>query len=302
MVTIIDGNNLACRCYFAIKSLTTSKGETTNLIYGVLASLRSYVSRFGQENHYFIAWDSEGQKERHILYPNYKADRKKFPDEFYTQLENVRQLIAALNVQQFKLPYVEADDVIATLALKSRKAGHRVLIVSSDHDFEQLISKSIKVLSPSLAQSKEVLKDRDYVVDTYGLEPTQMTEFMAILGDDSDNIAGIVDVGEKTVTRLLLANGGMNGVIQAGDKLKIISRKGELTDATDVLKKKISTSIEQILLNYKLVKLNTNLDVEPIFKPFPGINIELVTELFKKYEFNKFLSEIEEWQNTFSAV
>jgi len=298
MVFIIDGNHLACRCFFAIDALMTSYGKSTNAIYGFVTFLRSFIKRFGVENHYFIAWDSRSKTWRHELYPEYKLGRKKFPDHFYEQLDDIREIIKILGISQYKIESIEADDIIGTLTYKARKNRQRVIIVSSDHDFEQLISNNVKVLSPSLAQSKEKLKDYDFVVNKYNLEPKQLIDYMALCGDSSDNVLGIPGFGPKTVTNLLKANENLDNILINVNNLKILNKKNILIDASKNIKKKISDNLDTILLSKKLVTINCLLDIEPVFIK-NTLNLGKLIVYFRKLEFMRLLNNLQNWKSVF---
>lgn len=300
MVYIIDGNHLACRCFFAVDELKTSYGKHVNMIYGFVGFLKSFVKRFGSENHFFVTWDSVGKTWRHKLYPDYKADRKKFPDEFYEQLDDVRQILRVLGICQYKENGVEADDIIGTLAYKSRQNRKRVLIVSSDHDFEQLISNSIQILSPSLAQSKEKFKDKNYVISKYGVKPKQLIDVMALTGDGSDNIAGIPGVGEKTAVNLLKANEGLKNVMDNVDNLKFFNKKGVLGNASESLKGKVRGGLGGIPLTKKLVTINCELPFEPVFER-QRFNLGKLIVHFRKLEFKRFLKNSNSWETVFNG-
>jgi DNA polymerase I len=302
MVSILDGNHLACRCFFAIDPLTTSNGQQTNLVYGFINTVKMFVSRYGSENHLFITWDAPGKKTRHELYPEYKADRKPFPQEFYDQLDITYEFISALNIPQYKITGIEADDIIGTLTKKSRKKGQKVLIISSDHDFEQLISPHVKVLVPSLAKSKEFLKDYNYVIIEYeDIKPSQLIELYALTGDSSDNIKGLEKVGIKTAIKLLKANGTLENIVRSTN-LKILDKNGVLKDAKDDLKKKVNENKDILMLNKKLVTIDCDLDsVEPYFNYRREIDFDKLYKMFEQYEFKKFLKDIDQWKKIFSS-
>jgi len=301
MVYIIDGNHLACRCFFAVDPLQTSYGKPVNMIFGYINFLKAFIKRFGSEHHYFIAWDAGGKSWRHELYPEYKIGRQKFSDDFYEQLREVKQVVRALGIEQYSIENVEADDIIGTLTYKSRKNGKRVLIVSSDHDFEQLISNGVEVLSPSLAQSKEILKDYNYVVSKYNLKPKQLIEYMSLTGDSSDHISGVPGVGEKTALRLLKANANLQNIIDNIDNLKFLKNEN-VVDAAESLKDKIRQHVETILLTKKLVTINCLLPaIEPNFEK-RVFHLGKLIRHFKRLEFNRFLEKIKNWEDVFDEA
>jgi DNA polymerase-1 len=294
MVVIIDGNQLACRCYFSLDKLTTSYGKRTETIYGFLGSFKKLIKTY-KDSTFFLAWDG-GNDTRKSIYPAYKAGRKNFEDAFYEQLDDIRKIVKYLGIKQYHIEKIEADDIIGTLAIKSRKKGKKVLIVSSDHDFEQLISRHILVLHPL---GNNIIKDEKFVFDTYGIGPCRLVEVMSITGDSTDNIPGIDKVGGKTAAKLILANGNLESILKEPEKLKILNKRSEVVDATDNLKEKIKANIDNIKIANQLVKINCNLDLQPDFtKTNP--DYALLKQTFEKLEFEVFLNEFRYWKECFT--
>jgi len=295
MVIIIDGNQLACRCYFSLDKLTTKEGVRTETIYGFLMSLKKIMREYKDEySTVFLTWDG-GNDKRKAIYPLYKSGRKPFESAFYDQLEELRDIISRLGIKQYHIKTVEADDLIGTLTLKSRKKGKNVFIVSSDHDFEQLISRHVKVLHP---MGKNIIKDVQYVLDTYEISPDRLVEVMSLTGDSTDHIPGLEGVGDKTASRLIIANGCLDNVITNVDNLMIMNRKGVKVAAKDELKQQIKDNIENIKLANKLVQIDCDLDIEPDFSQ-QLIDFKYVFEKFKTLDFEVFCNEFESWKVTF---
>ena len=296
MVIIIDGNQLACRCYFSLDKLTTSQGKRTELIYGFLTSFRKLVKTYQDDDStFFLTWDG-GNDKRKAIFPAYKAGRKAFEDDFYTQLNDLRSIINFLGIKQYHLKATEADDLIGTLTHKCRKKGKKVLIVSSDHDFEQLISRHVKVLHP---MGNNIIKDEQFVLDNYEITPDRLPEAMAIMGDPTDNIPGIESVGPKTASRLIVANGSLKNILENPDDLKIINKKGVISPAKDDLKQKIKAGLEGIKISYQLVKICCDLDIEPDFSKQPQ-DFDKLLQVFEQLEFKVFVDEFERsWRKYF---
>lgn len=302
MVTIIDGNNLACRCWFAIEPLTTSTGQMTNVIYGFLKSLRLYVKRF-KGSKFFIVWDGAGKKEAHKLYADYKSNRSKFPDEFFEQIRELQKIIKLLSIPQYQIDNVEADDVIGTITKKARKKGHKVIIISADHDFEQLISKHVNIIVPSLAMYKEKWKDYEFILEKYGdLKPKDLIDVMSLSGDGSDNVKGLKGVGEKTAISLIRANNGLLNLLNDIDNTKTYDRKGNLKNATDKLKEQIKNNVELIKIFNQIVKLDCTLNIVADFNYNRIIDVEKLQNVFEELEFKSFLNDFESWIKIFSEI
>jgi DNA polymerase I len=306
MVIIIDGNQLACRCYFTYlknnNRLMTTRGKRTELIYGFLASFRKIVRTYKDQNPvsniqsstFFLTWDG-GNDKRKAIYPQYKSGRAAFETAFYEQLDELRQIIKFLGIKQYHLKGVEADDLIGTLTIKARRKGKIVLIISSDHDFEQLISKHVKVLHPL---ANNLLKDYQWVLDNYGISPDRLVEVMSLTGDPTDHIPGIEKIGDKTAASLILANGTLDDMLLNIDNLKILNRKKEIVEAKLEIKQKIKDGIEGIKLARKLVQIECNLDIEPDFENQPKDFASLQTK-YEQLEFNEYIEGFRQWEEVF---
>jgi DNA polymerase I len=301
MVIIIDGNQLACRCYFALnrpdnkQELTTRAGKRTELICGFLSSFRKLVRTYKEQDSVFIlTWDG-GNAKRKTIFPAYKAGRKQFENAFYEQLDEIRNIINLLGIKQYYIKDVEADDIIGTLTIKCRKKGKKVFIISSDHDFEQLISNSVRILHP---QGGDIIKDVQWVRDNYGIEPNKIVEVMSLTGDPTDNIPGIEKVGDKTAAKLVIANGSLDNIISKPDELKNLNRKGEVVEAAVDLKEKIKANIENIKLARRLCQIDCNMNLEPDLQNQPK-NFEALEKRFKELEFESFLKSLGEWKGLF---
>jgi DNA polymerase-1 len=298
MVLIIDGNQLACRCYFSLDVLTNRAGKRTETIYGFLNSLRKIIREYITDKNsvVLLTWDG-GNDRRKKIFPEYKAGRKKFENAFYEQLSELREIITGLGIKQYHEKAIEADDLIGTLTFKARKKGQKVLIISSDHDFEQLISRHVEILHPL---GKNIIKNVQFVLDNYGITPDKLPEVMAITGDSTDNIPGIAGVGNKTAAKLILANGTLEKILNNVDNLKNLNKKGEIIDAKEDLKQKIKLNVNNIRISYELVKICTELDIELDLNK-QKTNFDLVYEKFKILELRQFVNEFDFWKRTFGC-
>lgn len=303
MVVIIDGNHLACRCYFSLDKLSNSQGKRTELIFGFLSSFKKIVEQYNtKENYILLTWDGGNQRRKRV-FSEYKAGRKPFESAFYEQLTDLRRIIDFLGIKQYFLNETEADDLIGTLATKCRKKGQKVLIVSGDHDFEQLITRHTKVLH---TPKKNMIKDEQFVSEKFsipiericeGIE--RLPEIMAITGDPTDNIPGIDKVGDKTASKIVMANKNFESILEDTDNLKILNTKGEIVDAKDDIKNKIKENKEKLKISYQLVKIICDLDIELVLEK-RCINQEKIKEEFEKLEFRMFLNEFDKWSRCFN--
>ena len=206
---LIDGTSLLYRSYYAIRRLSTSKGFPTNAIFGFLTALRKLKDK---ENPHYLAvvFDTAGPTIRHKAYKEYKAHRKPMPEDLVEQLTYIKRIIKGLNVMMLEKEGYEADDIIGTLARKGQKEGFRVVIVTGDKDFRQLISPQISLWDTM----KDKVTDYETFKKEYALEPEQVIDLMGLSGDSSDNIPGVRGVGEKTALDLVKEFGSLEGVFE----------------------------------------------------------------------------------------
>ena len=187
-IYLIDGNSLCYRAFYAIQELTNSKGMPTNAIYGFINMLKKIMREYDPYS-MVIAFDTKAPTFRHKKYDEYKIHRKPMPEDLVLQMPRIKDVIDAYNIPMSELEGYEADDIIATIAEKAVKKGIDVTIVTGDKDALQLICEKIRVLSPTPYGDK-VYSDQE-VVDKFGVKPDSMIEFMALVGDSSDNVPGV---------------------------------------------------------------------------------------------------------------
>lgn len=201
-VVLIDGYSLLFRAFYGTRYLSTSDGRPTNALFGFVSMLFLLLER---EKPYsiLVAFDAPGKTFRHAEYAEYKAKRVEAPDDLKEQLSQFRDLVNAFGIPGVEVVGYEADDVIGTLAKKAEKEGYEVLIVSGDLDGLQLIDSHIRVMTPRTGMSDVVIYDKEAVKKRYGIEPSQMTDYKALVGDPSDNIPGVRGIGEKAASYLL---------------------------------------------------------------------------------------------------
>lgn len=296
MIILIDGNHLACRNYYSLDTMVTRYGKETHCIYGVLNSFRKIYKRFkGENSYFFVTWDLGGPTRRHEIDPNYKGDRVPIGGTFYDQVKDVRDVLGLLDVSKCVAEGVEADDIIGTLTKKARQAGHQVAIISADHDFEQLISKHVTIYAPSSGRVKEIYKDVEYVIEKYGVRPSQMTELMALTGDSTDNIEGLDGVGPKKAAGLLKANGGLQGILDNVNDLKNLNKAGKIVPCSEKLAEKVQKGVETIKLARRLVEIQCDIDVSFELKRKKP-DFQALKVIFQKLEFQSFLNLFDKWK------
>ncbi|MCK5879342.1 MAG: DNA polymerase I, partial [Holophagae bacterium] len=207
---LIDSYAHIFRSYYAIRNLTN------NAVFGFTRTLMMLIEQFHPE--YMVAvFDSKGPTFRHDMYPVYKANRKKMPDDLREQIPIVHEVVEAFGLPKIATPGLEADDLIATLAHEGRKAGFEVYIVSSDKDLFQLVGNGVYMLDP---RKDYVVMDEKVVAETFGAPPEKVAEVLALMGDSSDNVPGAKGIGPKTAIQLIQAFGSIEGIYNNLDQLK----------------------------------------------------------------------------------
>lgn len=199
---LIDGHALAYRSYFALQrgGFTTSGGESTSAVYGFSRTLLD-IYEHHQPKYLAVAFD-EGLSAREEIYPEYKATREKMPDDLRSQFDRIRELVRAFNIPQLTLPNMEADDVLGTISRQAVEQGLTVHIVTGDRDILQLLGAHVRVQLPQRG-GEDVVFDVEAFRDKYKIDPAQLVDLKALMGDSSDNIPGVPGVGEKSATKLL---------------------------------------------------------------------------------------------------
>ncbi len=251
---LLDAMALAYRSHFVFiaRPLINSRGENTSATYGFAAAILKLIEDHDIE-HLAVVFDAPGESGtyRDELYPEYKANREKMPDELMANLPWIEELVEAMDLPVIKASGVEADDVIGTLAVKGEEQGAEVVIVSADKDFRQLLTPKISIFRPAhRGESFDTMTD-DGFRETYGLEPIQFIDMLALMGDASDNVPGVPGIGEKTAMKLLAEYGSVENLIEhAGDLKGKRAREGMQNHAADALMSK------------KLVTIMTDLDTE----------------------------------------
>ena len=205
---LIDGTALAYRSYFAFASgprggLTTKAGHPTSATFGFTITLRSLLDRETPDR-IAIAFDGpRSDLERTRIYPEYKSTREKAPDEMVVQLDDIQRVVAAHGIITLTGKDHEADDLIGTLAMRGKEAGLKVLIVTGDKDFMQLVDDDIKLWNLRSSTTAPEIIGPEQVTAKFGVRPDQMIDLLALMGDSSDNVPGVPRVGQKTARELL---------------------------------------------------------------------------------------------------
>ena len=213
-LVLIDGSSYLYRAFYALPGLTAPSGQPTGAIYGVLMMLHKLI-KDERPNLLGIVFDAPGKTFRHELFPEYKANRARTPEDLIIQIKPLLAAIENLGLPLMRVNGVEADDVIGTLAKEAEQRGMNTLIATSDKDFTQLVSDKITLLDTM----KNRLTDRSGVIEKFGLPPEQIIDFLTLSGDASDNIPGVPTVGPKTAVKWLQQYSSLAGVIEHAEEI-----------------------------------------------------------------------------------
>ena len=242
---LVDGSSYLYRAFHALPGLTSPTGQPTGAIYGVLTMLQKLI-KAEKPDLVGIIFDAPGKTFRHDLFPDYKANREKTPEDLVVQIEPLLTAIQNLGLPLIRIQGVEADDVIGTLARQAENNNIQTLIATGDKDFAQLVSERIKLIDTM----KNITTDQSGVLDKFGLRPEQIIDYLALAGDPSDNIPGIPKVGPKTAAKWLQQYTDLNGVIKHAEE--IVGKVGEA----------LRTSIPDLALYQKLATIDCNIELE----------------------------------------
>src|SRR3989344_6034871 len=212
---LVDGSSYLYRAFHAMPALTNSRGEPTGAVYGVVNMLRRLLSEYDTE-HLAVVFDAKGKTFRDDIYPEYKAHRPPMPDELSTQIEPIYAIIRAMGLPLIQVEGVEADDVIGTLAHTAVSEGRTTVISTGDKDMAQLVDGHVQLVDTM----KDAVIDRDAVVAKFGVTPEQMVDYLALVGDTSDNIPGVPGVGPKTAAKWLQQYGSLDRIVAHADEIE----------------------------------------------------------------------------------
>lgn len=279
---IIDGHAYAYRAFHAIRSLCSPDGRPTNAIYGfvkMLTKLRATV----EPSHLMVVWDGGLSAERVARLPEYKAQRPEMPDDLKLQLDEIVDYLTAAGIASFCRQGVEADDYIACLARRAAEAGMNVVVASSDKDFMQLVSARVGLLNPN--DKSETVWTDGQVRTKAGVGPSQIVDWLSLMGDTVDNIPGVPGVGPKTAAELLNQFGSVAGLYARLDEVKSERLRGALRSAEAAVSR-----------NRELVRLQDDLPCEfsPDALAAKPAKIGRLRELYQRWGFKGMLAALEE--------
>ncbi len=288
----IDAMALAYKGYFAFinRPLRTSKGEPTSAVYGFLSQLLRVIEE-QKPDYIAIATDSKEKTFRHEKYPAYKSSRQVMPDDMIPQLKRINQIIDILKIPYYIAPGYEADDIIGTALSQAEKLGFRGFAVTPDKDYFQLISDNINIIRPGKSTDEAIIYNKKKFFDEYGFNPDLMTDYLALVGDSSDDIPGVKGIGDKTATSLIQKFGSIENIYQNIDKIEkaSIQKKLEENKENAFLSKELATIRKDVPLN---------IDFESTVFEMPDIT--KLKEIFIELEFKSLYSKyVKLYDNSF---
>ena len=275
---LIDGNNYIFRAFYAIPSLTNSKGFPTNAIYGFATMLIRIIKEW-KPDYIAVAFDVKGPTFRHEAYELYKATRRAMPETLIPQIPYIKDMIRGFSIPVLEKQGIEADDVIGTLARRYSEQGMKVVIVSGDKDMMQLVGENVVIIDTM----KDKVYDATAVREKFGVPPEKVVEIMGLTGDASDNIPGAPGIGPKGALRLIEEYGTIENVLQNVDRIKNAKAK-----------ECIRRYREQIIMSRELARIRTDEDIpfELADSRSGNPDREVLKDLFKEFEFSSLLQEL----------
>jgi len=275
---LIDGSSYLFRAYHALPPLTTTRGQATGAIKGVINMVRSLIKEY-PDSPIAVVFDAKGKTFRSDIYEQYKAHRPPMPDDLRSQIEPIHEIIKAMGLPLIVVPGVEADDVIGTLAQQATAQKRDTLISTGDKDLAQLVNEHVTLLN---TMTKEVL-DIDGVKNKFGLGPELIIDYLGLMGDKSDNIPGVPGVGPKTAVKWLEEYGTAEQLIERADEIK--GKAGE----------NLREHIEQLRLSRELATIKCDVELDIGLEDLRHIDVdkEALLSWYLTLEFRSWIKELE---------
>ncbi|MCG9526419.1 DNA polymerase I [Providencia rettgeri] len=282
---LVDGSSYLYRAYHAFPPLTNSAGEPTGAMYGVLNMLRSLIMQY-KPSHVAVVFDAKGKTFRDELFESYKSHRPPMPDDLRAQIAPLHEMVEAMGLPLLVVSGVEADDVIGTLACEASRKGTPVLISTGDKDMAQLVEPNITLINTM----NNTILGPDEVKEKYGVPPELIIDFLALMGDSSDNIPGVPGVGEKTALALLQGIGSLEAIYNDLEAIAPLGFRGSKT-----LAPKMAENRDVAFLSYQLATIKTDVELEKTCEELQVAqpDVDKLHQLFSRYEFKRWLADVE---------
>ena len=280
---LVDGSSYLYRAYHALPPLTNSKGKPTGAVKGVINMMRRLQKDYPDSTH-VVVFDAKGKTFRDDIYPEYKANRPPMPDDLREQIAPIHQIVEAMGMPMLIIDGVEADDVIGTLAVQATAAKQAVVISTGDKDIAQLVNEHITLIN---TMNNSVM-DREGVIEKFGIPPELIIDYLALIGDKSDNIPGVPGVGEKTALGLLQGLGSLDDIYANLDDVAGLAFRGAKT-----MSPKLVDNRELAYLSYELATIKTDVDMPLHLSELKNGEPDkaALLSLFKEMEFKTWIDE-----------
>ena len=283
-LVLVDGSSYLYRAFHALPPLTTSKGQPTGAIKGVISMLKRMAKDY-PDSPIVVVFDAKGKTFRDEIFEEYKSHRPPMPDDLRAQIEPIHAIVKAMGLPLLIIDGVEADDVIGTLALEHSSQGRQVVISTGDKDMAQLVNEQVSLIN-TMTNTR---LDRQGVIDKFGVAPELIIDYLALVGDKSDNIPGVPGVGEKTALAILQAVGGLDSIYGDPEKIRGLGFRG-----AKKMPEKLVEHKEQAYLSYLLATIKTDVPLEASEQLLtPGEqDREQLLNLYQEYEFKAWMEEL----------
>ena len=283
-IILIDGSSYLYRAFFACPPLTNANGEPTGAIFGVINMIRSLMNQYNP-THIAVVFDAKGGSFRNEIYSEYKATREEMPENLRPQIEPIHTILKAMGLPLLCVEGVEADDVIGTLAKQAEKENLQVLISTGDKDMAQLVSDKVTLINTM----NNTALDPQGVMDKFGVPPAKIIDYLALRGDNSDNIPGVAGIGEKTAQALLTAFDSVKDIYNHLDDIEKLSIRGAKS-----LKQKLIDNQKDAELSYLLATIKTDVALDFTNEQLlvTDLDVNKLVELFAYYGFHRWQKEL----------
>lgn len=277
-LVLVDGSSYLFRAYYALPELSTTKGQPTGAVRGVIAMLRKLAKDY-EGSTLAVVFDAPGKTFRDDLYTEYKANREAMPDDLREQIQPIHDIIRAMGLPLLVVPGVEADDVIGTLAHQATAAKQDTVVSTSDKDMAQLVTEHVTLVNTMTDTSM----DRDGVVEKFGVPPELIIDYLALMGDSVDNIPGVPKVGPKTAAKWLNQYGSLDDIIAQADAIK--GKVGE----------NLRNSLDQLPLSRELTTIKCDVELDVGVKDLAPLEPDQaqLLQYFTDLEFKSWREELE---------
>jgi DNA polymerase-1 len=277
-LVLVDGSSYLYRAFHALPALSTASGQPTGAVLGVINMLYRLIDDYDPEQ-MVVVFDAPGKTFRDVLYADYKANRPPMPDELREQVGPLNEAVEAMGIPVLRIDGVEADDVIGTLATRAASAGLATVISTGDKDLAQLVDEHVSLVNTMSGTTLDV----SGVHEKFGVAPAQMTDFLALVGDSSDNIPGVPGVGPKTAAKWLAEHGDLDTLKRQADR--IAGKAGE----------RLRSALPALDLSKQLATVRCDLDLpvsaDDLRRREP--DVERLREIFERLEFVRLLRRLQ---------